>query len=134
MKIVNDLDVTFNLNVGTYKPYKKSQQRNEVYPFRFKPSSINHKADPKIKSSNIIFVIIIKRDISRGCTIFNLIKKTLQMWKTKGSKKRKRSIVWFNLLYIKTMKTTIGQYFFHLINKLFPLEHEFHKIFNRNTF
>ena len=23
MKIVNDLDVTFNLDVGTYKPYKK---------------------------------------------------------------------------------------------------------------
>ena len=53
--------------------------------------------------------------------------------KPKGNKKRKRNIIWFNPPYSKTVKTNIGKYFFRLINKHFPPEHKFHKIFNKNT-
>ena len=35
--------------------------------------------------------------------------------------------------YSKTVETNIGKWFFHLINKHFPPEQTFYKIFNRNT-
>ena len=41
--------------------------------------------------------------------------------------------MWFNPPYSKTAKTNIRKCFFRLINKHFPPEHKFHKIFNRNT-
>ena len=34
LKIVNYLHVTLNLNDATYKPYKKTKQRNKIYPRR----------------------------------------------------------------------------------------------------
>ena len=43
MKIVNYLDVTFNLNDGTYKPYTKPN--NEIHTQRLKPSTKCHPAN-----------------------------------------------------------------------------------------
>ena len=34
-KIINYLDVTFNLNDGTYKLYRKTKRRHEIYPRKF---------------------------------------------------------------------------------------------------
>ena len=48
-------------------------------------------------------------------------------------RKRQRNILWFNPPYSKTVKTKIGKFFLQLIKKIFPKEHKFHKIFNRNT-
>ena len=50
-----------------------------------------------------------------------------------NKKSRKRNILWFNLPYIKSVKTNIGKLCLHLINKHFPPTHKYKKIFNRNT-
>ena len=87
---------------------------------------------------------MIKRNVSRSCP--TLQTKPCKLWiqrkinlhkdkcaKPKRNKKRKGNIIRFNPPYNKTVKTNIGKYFFRLINKHFPLEHKFRKIFNRNT-
>ena len=50
-----------------------------------------------------------------------------------NKKKRKRTIIWFNLPYSKSIKTNIGRIFIKLISKHFSPNHKFVKIFNKNT-
>ena len=48
-------------------------------------------------------------------------------------KNRKRKIIWFNPPYSKSVQTNIGKTFLRLLQKHFPKNHKFHKIFNKNT-
>ena len=48
-------------------------------------------------------------------------------------KNRKRKIIWFNPPYSKSVQTNIGKSFLRLLQKHFPKNHKFHKIFNKNT-
>ena len=50
-----------------------------------------------------------------------------------NKKKRKHNIIWFNPPYSVNVKTNIGKIFFKIIKKNFPKNHQFYKIFNRNT-
>lgn len=46
---------------------------------------------------------------------------------------RKRKIIWFNPPFNKKLETKVGKRFLALIDKHFPKDSKFHKIFNRNT-
>ena len=46
---------------------------------------------------------------------------------------RKRNIIWFNPPFCKSVETKVGQIFFSLMQKHFPRNHRYHKIFNKNT-
>ena len=46
---------------------------------------------------------------------------------------RKQKIIWFNPPFNKNLSTNIGKCFLRLIQKHFPENHRFHKIFNKNT-
>ena len=122
MKIVNYLDVTLNLNDGSYRPYKKpNEETNYIHVNSDHPPSIL-KQLPYYEQqlSNCGY----KEKLNyRDPTPQNLITK----------RKRQRTILWFNPPYSKTVKTKIGKFFLQLIKKHFPKEHKFHKIFNRNT-
>ena len=50
-----------------------------------------------------------------------------------NNKNRKRNIIWFNPPYNKNVSTKIGNFFLNLIDKYFPTDHKFHKLFNRNS-
>ena len=50
----------------------------------------------------------------------------------KESKKRKRSIIWFNPPFSKSVKTNVGKQFLQLMDKHFPPGNPLHKIFNRS--
>ena len=50
-----------------------------------------------------------------------------------SKKQQKRNIIWFNPLYSKNVKTSIGKILLNLINKHFPTHYKFHKLFNKNT-
>ena len=41
--------------------------------------------------------------------------------------------IWFNPPFPRSVKTSIGRTFPHLLSKHFPRNHTMHKIFNRNT-
>ena len=144
MKIVNYLDVTLNLNEGSYRPYKKpNEETNYILVIPDHPPSILKQLPKSIEkrlsslsSSKEIFeetAPYYEQHLShcgnkeklnyRDPTPQNLITK----------KKRQRNISWFNPPYSKTVKTKIGKFFLQLIKKHFPKEHKFHKIFNKNT-
>ena len=48
-------------------------------------------------------------------------------------RRRRRNKIWFNPPFCKTVKTNVGKIFLKLLDKHFPHDHMFHKIFNRNT-
>ena len=52
--------------------------------------------------------------------------------KSKLSKNRKRNIIWFNPRFSKNVSSNIGKFFLLLIQKHFPHNHKYHKIFNKN--
>ena len=147
MEIVNYLDVTLNLNDGSYRPYKKPNEEtnyihvNSDHPppppsiLKQLPKSIEKRLS-SLSSSKEIFeetAPYYEQHLSncgykeklnyRDPTPQNLITK----------RKRQRNILWFNPPYSKTVKTKIAKLFLQLIKKHFPKEHKFHKIFNRNT-
>ena len=144
MKIVHYLDVTLNLNDGSYRPYKKpNEETNYIHVNSNNPPSILKQLPMSIEkrlsslsSSKEIFEEAApyyeqclsncgyKQKLNyRDPTSPNIITK----------RKRQRNILWFNPPYSKTVKTKIGKFFLQLIKKHFPKEHKFHKIFNRNT-
>ena len=46
---------------------------------------------------------------------------------------KETNIIWFNPPFSKNVATKIGRYFLNLLDKHFPQDHKFHKIFNRNN-
>ena len=143
MKIVNYLDVTLNLNDGSYRPYKKPNgETNYIHVNSDHPPSILKQLPKSIEkwlsslsSSKDIFEETApyyeqylsncryKEKLNyRDPTPPNLITKM----------KRQRNILWFNPPYSKTVKTKIDKFFLQLSKKHFPKERKFHKIFNKN--
>ena len=144
MNIVNYLDVTLNLNNGSYRPYKKpNEEKNYIHVNFDHPPSIL-KQLPMSIGKQLSFSSLSKEIFEetvpyyeqylsncgykeklnyRDPTSPNLITK----------RKRQRNILWLNPPYSKTVKTKIGKFFLQLIKKHFPKEHRFHKIFNKNT-
>ena len=147
-KIVNYLDVTLNLNDGSYRPYKKpNEETNYIHVNSDHPPSILKQLPKSIEkrlsslsSSKEIFeetAPYFEQHLSNSQTSqtskekLNYRDPTPQNLITK--RKRQRNILWFNPPYSKTVRTKIGKFFLQLIKKHFPKEHKFHKIFNRNT-
>ena len=52
---------------------------------------------------------------------------------TNSKQQRKRNIICFNPPYSMNVATNVGRFFLNLINKHFPPQHKFSKIFNRNN-
>ena len=140
MKVLNYLNVTFNLNDGTYRPYQKP---DNIIQYIHVES--NH-------SPNIIKQIsktIEKRlsQLSSNEEIFNesapfyeeklhqsgyqRLKYSPVNTKTHSKRNHKRNIVWFNPPFNRNVSTKIGKYFLNLLDKHFPRNHRLHKIFKR---
>ena len=143
LKIVDFLDITFNLNNGTHRRYKKP---NDLLLYINKSS--NH--PPQI--INQLPKVINKR-LSRNSSneeVFNSskyqYKKTLRdsgytdfirkFNKTSNNhtkKNRQRNIIWFNPPFSKAVSTNVGKRFLQLLRHHFPPSNKLHKIFNNNT-
>ena len=138
---MNYLDVTFNLNDGSFKPFHKPD--NET-------CYIHAESDHPPNIIKQIPIAVEKRlsDLSSSEVIFNQHKQYYQEALTKSGythqlqynpttnttkRQRKRNIIWFNPPFSKTVETNIGKKFLQLVDKHFPSQHKFHKIFNRNT-
>ena len=141
--VVNYLDVTLNLQDGTYRPYQKPD--NEIMYIN---KQSNH--PPAIIKQLPISIESRLRNISSSKEIFEdlvgvyqeaLDKSGYDYKLTYGStnttqnerRNRPRNIIWFNPPFSKSVSTNVGKYFLKLIGKHFPKEHKYHKLFNRNT-
>ena len=135
------LDVTFNLAMGKFFPFRK---RNSI------PLYINVKSNhpstmikdlPKMINKTLSELSCNKDEFDKAKLLYE---KSLQEsgYKTsmsyaqtevKTNKNRSRTIIWFNPPFSQNVKTNIGKIFSKLVKKHFPNHHRLHKIFNLNT-
>ena len=147
LKTVNYLDITLDLNTGTYKPYRKPN--DEIVYIHAKS---NHPAN--ILKQLPISIETRLSNLSSNPEIFheastyyqNILNQSGYDYKlqyqppnnenenrSKSPKNRKRNIIWFNPPFSKNVSNNIGKDFLLLIQKHFPNEHKYHKIFNKNN-
>ena len=146
LKIVNFLDITFDLTNGTYKPYRKPNDeplyinRLSNHPpsiIRQLPSSINKRIN-KLSCNQETF--------NEAAPLYNGALKrsnfdtTLTYEPTNQDdnrinsqrRNRQRNVIWYNPPYSRNVRTNVGRDFLQLIDKHFPPSHKLHKLFNRH--
>ena len=141
IKSTEFLDIWFDLENGTYKPYRK---KNDI-PVYINIHS-NHPQSIKKQLPNMIQNRLSSLSSSREMfeteqTIYNDALhragyKTKLVYQNKTNRetgrKRHRNILWFNPPYSQSVKTNIGSKFLFLIDKHFK-NSSLHKYFNRKT-
>ena len=143
--IVNFLDVQFNLNNGTYQPYRKpdntpvyinKESNHPPVVLKQLPKSIAKRisdisSDENIFSNSIpIYLEALKKSGFNDKLIYST--KTADC-DTSEKKKRKRKVIWFNPPFSLNVKTNVGKTFLRLVKRHFPKENPLHKILNKNT-
>ena len=142
-KGVDFLDITFNLNNGIYKPYKKPNDR-----LLYINKSSNHPPQiinqlPKIisdrlsgNSSNKEVFNTAKGEYKEALkrSGYNNINLSFHQSSTSHVKQQCHcNIIWFNPPYSRAVITNVAKKFLQLIDLHFPPLNKFHKIFNRNN-
>lgn len=144
LKIVDYLDITMNLNDGSYRPYHKpndeiryihSESNHPPAIIKQLPLSIESRLR-KISSSKAVFddsCKIYQDALEQSGFKYKLTYEETENTTTPVHRNRKRNIIWFNPPYSKSVATNVGKAFLKLLNKHFPAHHKYRKIFNRNT-
>ena len=145
LNIVNYLDVTLNLNDGSFRPCDKSDDIIQYINKEFNhppnlikhlPASIekrlsNNSFDEKIFQESAIYF---EDTLNKAGYIDKVAYHAPSASNQENKNKNFRSnFVWFNLPCSKSATTRIGQSFLYLIDIHFPKNHTFNKIFNRNN-
>ena len=140
-KVVNYLDVTFDLNDGSYRPFRKPDDETTYInvhsdhpPSIIKqlPLSIEKRLST-ISSSEAVFdqSKAYYQDALQKSGYTHELRYNPPQPRRRGN--RARNVIWYNPPYSKTVKTNIGKKFLQLLSIHFPRNHKFHKIFNRYT-
>ena len=141
MKIVNYLDAILNLENSTYYLYQKdnnqikkinTESNNPPSIIKQHPISIESQLS-SLSSLGEIFNDSVTQYQEALDKLRGKYKLKYQASKntTNNQKQLKRNIIWFNPLYSKNVKTSIGQIFVNFIKKHFPPHHKFCKFFNK---
>ena len=145
LKVVDYLDVTLNLNDGSYKPYRKENDdtlyvnaKSNHPPNIIKqlPLSIEKRLQT-LSSSKEVFDEAAKhyQQALNKCGYSHVLqfKKHDAIHETSKRRNRKRKVIWFNPPYSKSVETNVAKYFLNLIDKHFPPHNKLRKLFNRNN-
>ena len=123
LKIVNHLDVTLNLNNGSFKPYHKlddiiqyiNKESNhppsiiEHLPASTENRLSNNSSDEKMFKEAAIYY---EDTLNKAGYINNLVYHTKSTNNQENkNKSRQRNVIWFNPPYSESVATKIGQYF-----------------------
>ena len=143
LKILNFLDVTFNLANSTYRPYRDPND-NLLYihtSSNHPPQIIKHVPDSieerlSNNSSNKQVFNSAKPEFEKvlkdsGYKNVNLKYRARNKQRKKNNRNRK--VIWFNPPYSKQVSTSIAKRFLNLLDQHFPKQHRLYKIFNRNN-
>ena len=143
-KVLNFLDVTFDLSSGTYKPYMKPNNKL-LYVHRLSnhpptllkniPQNINKRLT-NISSDEQVFneaIAPYQQPLEESGYNFKLKFDPQAKQATRKSKARKRKITWYNPPWDNNVKTNLGRKFLLIVDKCFPKNHPLNKIFNRHT-
>ena len=147
LKTVNYLDITLDLNSGTYKPYRKlNDETFYIYAKSNHPANIlkqlptsiitrlyNLPSNPEVfHEASKYYQNVLNQsgyEYKLQCKSPNNENEN----KSKSSKNRKRNIVWFIPPFLKNISNNICKYFLLLIRIHFPNNHKYNKIFNKNN-
>ena len=146
LKVVNYLDVTFNLNDGSYLRYRKPNDetlyiviQSDHPPSITKqlPRSIEKRLLQLPSSKDIFYETAPYYEQCLASCEYNEKLSYQQQGENIENiknirKNQKCNIIWFNRPYSKSLKTNIGKYFSRLLNKHFPPGHKLYKFFNKN--
>ena len=141
-QIVNFLDVTFNLNNGTFQPFTKPNtallyvHRESNHPpttTKNIPTNINRRLS-SLSSDKASFdqaAPPYQKALDESGYSYTL---HYEPTTTPNRRNRQRNnILWYNPPFSKNVSTNIGHRFLALVDKHFPKDNELRKIFNRNT-
>ena len=149
LKIVDFLDVTFNLTTGTYKPCSKPNSQTIYINI-----NSNHPTAPHPTPPHVIKHILdmISEGITRSLSNKNVFDQAAPHYNNalaassytkrihynsaqpgKQSKPRSCNVIWFNPPFSLNIETNVAGIFLTLIDKNFPKSRRLHKIFNRNN-
>ena len=143
LKIVDFLDVTFNLTNGTYQPYSKPNNQTVYINVHSNHPPNIIKRIPNMISDRINKISSNKTIFERASPYYNDAlatsgyKETISFDNNKQSKNKKRTrsrkLIWFNPPFSTNVKTDVARKFLKIVDKNFPKNHKFRKLFNRNT-
>ena len=146
LKIVNYLDVTLNLNNGSFRPYHKPgdiihyisiESNHPSNLINHLPVSIETRLSNNFSNENIFkeAAIYYEDTLNKAGYINKLIYHypSANNQENKNKKNHQRNVIWFNPSYSKSVATRIDQSFPHLLDAHFPKNHNFSEIFDRNT-
>ena len=141
LKVVNYLDVTFSLNDGSYRPYRKPTDETHYIHIQsdHRPSitkqlpwSIEKRLSQLSSSKDIFYETTPYYEQRLASSRYN--EKLTYQQKGENNennknirKNRKRNIIWFNSPYSKSLKTNIGKYFFDSSTNIFHQVRNFTK-------
>ena len=134
------LDVTLNLQNGTYRPYKKANDKllyihsSSNHPpqiIKQLPNSISERLSKNSSNQEVFNTAKVEYEDALKKSGYNVDLKYTNN-KSEKPKTRKRNI-WFNPPFSKSVATNIAKTFLQLVTKHFPRSNKLHKIFNRNT-
>ena len=120
LKIVDYLDITFDLTAELFKPYNKTNSSP-----RYVNAKLNHllsilKEIPKSVSKHI-FPNSCNEHIFNAAALFykNTLDKIVNILKNTRLRKNstRRNIIWYNSLFMKNVETNIAKQFLHLLDK-----------------
>ena len=143
LKLVNYLDVTFNLTNKSYCPYRKPNDLPLYIDTKSNhpPSIIKH--PPEAINRQISSISCNETEFNKAKPIYeNALKFSgftynlsynNQNIERKAGKTRQSYIIWYNPPYSKNTSTNIGRIFLKLVHKHFPKHHKFYSIFNKNN-
>ena len=141
-QIINFLDVTFNLNQNTYRPFTKPNAELLYVHRESNHPPITTKNIPAGINKRLSFLSSDKASFDQAAPPYqkalneSRYEFTLQ-YEPKAPGKRKNrqrnNILWYNPPFSKNVSTNIGHRFLALVDKHFPKDHKLHKIANRNT-
>ena len=143
MKVVNFLDVTFDLNSGKYRPYKKPNDELEYINkhSNHPPNIVKHLPETiSRRLSNLSYDEEIfnnaktpYQEALKSCGYEEDLVYTQNNITQTRRRNRKRNIIWFNPPYSKSVETNIARTFLNLVKRHFPQNHKYHKLFNKNN-
>ena len=134
LKVIDFLDVTFNLENDTYKPYVKPNNTllyvnvNSNHPpsiIRNIPENINKRLSDLSKTEDIFQNSIgpYQEALEKAGHKFKF-KYSPQAARPRN-RGRQRNIIWFNPPYCNNVKTDLGKEFLKILDKCFPKNSKF---------
>lgn len=141
-RVVNFLDVTFNLSDKTYRPYTKPSSsllyinKESNHPptvIRNIPAGINKRLSSISSDKKSFDLSTTPYQKALDESGYNHKLEFDPQTLNKRKNRQRKNILWYNPPFSKNVTNNIGKRFLSLIDKCFPEGHRLRTIFNRNT-